>query len=69
LPTLRETILQALFSTLQTISSATIQRGEVLPERVPAGGLVVLSGMQTHIVGGQVGWVREIIEFNSRRRP
>jgi len=40
--TLRETILQALLATLQTISGAVIQRGDVLPERVPAGGLVIL---------------------------
>jgi len=41
MPTLRETILQALFTTLQTVP-ATVLRGEVLPERVPAGGLVIL---------------------------
>ena len=39
---IRETILQALLATLQTIPSTVIQRGEVLPERVPAGGLVIL---------------------------
>jgi len=42
LPTPRETILQALLATLQTIPGATILRGDVLPERVPAEGLVIL---------------------------
>ncbi len=41
MPTLRETILQALLAALQTIPGATVLRGEVLPERVPAGGLVI----------------------------
>ena len=42
MPTPRETILSALLTTLQTIPNATVLRGEVLPERVPAGGLVIL---------------------------
>ena len=42
MPTTRETILQALLNTLQTIPGATILRGETLPERVPAGGFVIL---------------------------
>ena len=37
----RETILQALLATLRTVP-ATVLRGEVLPERVPAGGFVIL---------------------------
>ncbi len=41
MPTPRETILQALLATLQTVP-ATVLRGEALPERVPAGGLVIL---------------------------
>ncbi len=42
MPTTRETILSALHATLQTVPDATVLRGEVLPERVPAGGLVIL---------------------------
>ncbi len=42
MPTTRETTLSALYTTLQTIPGTVIQRGEVLPERVPAGGLVIL---------------------------
>jgi len=42
MPSIRETILQALLTTLQTIPGAVVQRGEVLPERVPIGGLVIL---------------------------
>lgn len=42
MPTTRETILQALLAALQTAGDATILREEVLPERVPAGGLVIL---------------------------
>ncbi len=38
---IRESTLQALLAALQTIP-ATVLRGEVLPERVPAGGLLIL---------------------------
>ena len=41
MPTPRETILQALHSLLQT-QAAPVLRGEVLPERVPAAGLLIL---------------------------
>ena len=41
MPTPRESILQALLAALQTVP-ATVLRGEVLPERVPAGGLLIL---------------------------
>ena len=40
-PTTRETILQALHALLQT-QPAPVLRGEVLPERVPASGLLIL---------------------------
>ena len=40
--TSRETILQALLAALQNVPGATVQRGDVLPERVPTGGLVIL---------------------------
>jgi len=39
--TTRESILQALHLLLQT-QAATVLRGEVLPERVPAAGLLIL---------------------------
>ena len=42
MPTPRETILQALLAVLQAIPGAIVLRGEVLPERVPAGGLLIL---------------------------
>ncbi len=41
MPTRRETILQALHALLQT-QPAPVLRGEVLPERVPAAGLLIL---------------------------
>ena len=41
MPTLRETILSALHALLQTLP-ATALRGEVLPERVPAAGILIL---------------------------
>lgn len=41
MPTNRETILQALHAALQT-QPAPVLRGEVLPERVPAAGLMIL---------------------------
>jgi hypothetical protein len=41
MPTTRETILQALHALLQTLP-APVLRGEVLPERVPATGLLIL---------------------------
>ncbi|MCF6317407.1 MAG: acyl-CoA transferase [Marinosulfonomonas sp.] len=42
MPTPRETILQALLAALQTVPAATVLREEVLPERLPAGCLVIL---------------------------
>jgi len=42
MPTLRETILQALLAALQTVPGATVLRGEILPERIPVGGLIIL---------------------------
>ena len=41
MPSLRETILTALHARLST-PSATALRGEVLPERIPADGLLIL---------------------------
>jgi hypothetical protein len=41
MPTTREAILQSLYTLLQTLP-ATALRGEVLPERVPASGLIIL---------------------------
>ncbi|MBZ0130603.1 MAG: acyl-CoA transferase [Rhodobacteraceae bacterium] len=41
MPTTRETILTALHNLLQMLT-ATALRGEVLPERVPAAGLLIL---------------------------
>jgi hypothetical protein len=41
MPSTRETILSALHSLLQT-QPAPVHRGEVLPERVPAAGLLIL---------------------------
>lgn len=40
--TTRETILQALFTRLQTMNGVKVLRNEVLPEKVPSGGLVIL---------------------------
>lgn len=42
MPTRRETILNALFTMLQGAGGATVLREDVLPERVPASGLVIL---------------------------
>jgi hypothetical protein len=41
MPTTREAILQALYALLQT-QPAPVVRGEVLPERVPPMGLLIL---------------------------
>lgn len=41
MPTSRETILTALNARLSALAATTL-RGEVLPERVPAGGLLIL---------------------------
>lgn len=41
MPTIRETILAALHARLSALP-ATALRGEVLPERVPAAGLLIL---------------------------
>jgi len=42
MPTTRETILQALLAALETVPGATVMREGALPERVPAGGLLIL---------------------------
>ena len=42
MPTPRETILRAMLAALQTMPDATVLRGAVLPERIPAGGLLIL---------------------------
>ena len=41
MPTPRETILSALHTRLQTLA-APVLRGDVLPERIPATGLIIL---------------------------
>ena len=41
MPTTRETILAALFARLQPLA-ALVLRDEVLPERIPAAGLIIL---------------------------
>jgi hypothetical protein len=41
MPTTRETILAALQARLQTLA-ATVLRDEVLPERIPSAGLIIL---------------------------
>lgn len=40
--TRRESVLQALFSRLQTIIGAGVLRNEALPEKVPPGGLIIM---------------------------
>jgi hypothetical protein len=40
--TARETILTALVDLLRTVPHVRVLRGEVLPERVPAAGLLIL---------------------------
>jgi len=42
MPTHRETILQALLAAIETVTNATVLREGILPERVPAGGLLIL---------------------------
>lgn len=42
MPTSRETILPALANLLRTVPHVPVLRGEVLPERVPAAGLMIL---------------------------
>ena len=41
MPTFRETVLAALHARLQPLAAFTL-RGEVLPERIPAAGLIIL---------------------------
>ncbi|PWG16131.1 acyl-CoA transferase [Salibaculum griseiflavum] len=42
MPTTRETILTALADLLRTIPHVPVLRGEVLPERLPPSGLIIL---------------------------
>lgn len=41
MPTIRETVLAALHGRLQSLA-APVLRGDVLPERIPATGLIIL---------------------------
>ncbi len=41
MPTVRETVLAALLLRLQSLAAVTL-RDEVLPERIPAAGLIIL---------------------------
>ena len=41
MPTTRETVLDALYARLQPLAALTL-RDEVLPERMPASGLIIL---------------------------
>ena len=45
MPTTRETILAALHARLQSLA-ATVLRDEVLPERIPPAGLIILRDSQ-----------------------
>ena len=40
--TTRETVLQTLFALLQTISGPKVTRNDVLPEKIPPEGLLIL---------------------------
>ena len=40
--TKRETVLQALFTLLSGLAGPTVMRNSNLPERIPAGGIVIL---------------------------
>ena len=42
MPTPRETILTALADLLRTVPHVPVLRGEVLPERIPPAGLIIL---------------------------
>ncbi len=42
MPSLREQVLSALFQQIQSIQATCVKREEPLPEKVPAGGLIIL---------------------------
>ena len=42
MPSIRESVLQALLASLESGLTATVRRNEALPERVPDEGLVIL---------------------------
>jgi hypothetical protein len=37
-----EQVLEGLRAALETVSDAVVQRNSVLPEKIPAGGLIIL---------------------------
>ena len=37
-----EQVLEGLKASLETVAGATVQRNSVLPEKIPAGGLIIL---------------------------
>ena len=60
MPTTRETVLAALHARLQPLAALTL-RDEVLPERIPAAGLIILRDGQ--------GRVANVVEIGEQRAP
>jgi hypothetical protein len=51
-----EQVLEALRAVLETVPGASVERNSVLPEKIPAGGLIILRdgdpGEPEHALGG-----------------
>ena len=65
MPTLRETILTALADLLRTIPYASVLRGEVLPERIPPAGLMMLRDGEGRLLGPDRQIEVELVESGS----
>jgi hypothetical protein len=61
----RETALQALLALLQTVSGVTVKRNEILPAKIPAGGLIILRDGEITISQTLLSPLRYVLEHRA----
>ena len=61
----RETALQALQALLQTAPGATVKRNEILPSKIPSGGLIVLRDGEITIGQTLLSPLRYVLEHRA----
>ena len=61
----RETALQALLAVLQTVSSVTVKRNEVLPVKIPESGLIILFDGEVNIAETLLSPLRYLIQHRA----
>jgi hypothetical protein len=61
----RETALQALLAVLQTVSSVTVKRNEVLPVKIPESGLIILFDGEVNVAETLLSPLRYLIQHRA----